>query len=482
LTSYEYINTVRDIFGFAIPDNRLPADRNSSHFKFASEAHAGVVVYDRLNEFLLLAEYVAENASASSYGCSSNCSNTQLRTLLEKAFRRAVDNDMLNEYVAFQSQYGREDLIASILLSPWFLYRTELGEWNATAEAYQLTDYEVATALSYQLWGTAPDSTLLTKARNGQLSTQAQIETEANRLMGNAKAAQHMVEFVKYYTNTQANLAEKPNLSLATIEAMEKERDQSVIYALTQGNATLDELYNPGYTYVNNTLANHYGLSGASSSAYSKVNTARNRGGLLHQGILQVHNSDFSATSLVKRGKMIRENLMCHALGVPSGVDPSDITLPQTPITTRERWDVITGQDASEGQCWTCHQLMNEPGSVLESFDAAGRYRTTEKAFNDTDVTLNIETQGVLRSNDATEILLSYNDARDLSQYLANNAVGQDCFVDNYVRFSTGYEVDNQFKSDVSQWQSAFRTDGDIWELVLNAINAESFLYKLDRN
>lgn len=481
LTSYEYLNTVEDVFGFTVPSERLPADRHASEFKYASEAHAGVVVYDRLNEFMLLAEYIAENASRSGYGCSANCSNTQLETLLEKAFRQSISSTVLNEYKAFQTQYGRQDMIASILLSPWFLYRSEIGEWNATEQAYQLNDYEVATALSYQLWGTSPDATLLQKASNGQLSTSAQIESQANAMIADARASEHLVEFVKYYTNTQANLAEKPNLSLSMIAAMETERAQSVINALTNGTATIDELYNPGYSYLNNALASHYGISGVNGSSFSKVTTNDSRGGLLHQGILQVHNSDFSATSLVKRGKMIRENLMCHEMGVPSGVDPATVTLPAEPISTRERWDAITGKDASEGQCWACHQLMNEPGSVLESYDAAGQFRTMEKAFNNSSVNVAIETAGVLSSNDATEILLSYTDARDLSEYLASSPVGRDCFVDNYVRFSTGYDVDNQFKADVDQWSNAFRDTGEIWPMVLDSVKADSFLYRTDR-
>jgi hypothetical protein len=482
LTSYEYLNTVQDVFGVTIPDSRLPADRQASGFKYASDAHSGIVVYDRLNEFLLLAEYVAEQANPSSYGCATACSDAQLLQLLSYAFRRNIDSAMLAEYKSFQSQYGRDDLIASILLSPWFLYRSELGQWDASKDSYQLDDFEVATALSYQLWGTTPNEALLAKAKNGLLSSASQIEAEAQSMMNDSKAAQHLVEFVKYYTNTQANIAEKPNLTLDMISAMETEREQSVIHALTTGSATMDELFNPGYTFVNASLSSHYNISGGSSNAFTKVNTPDQRGGLLHQGILQVHNSDFTATSLVKRGKMIRENLMCHEMGVPSGVDPSSVTLPSEPISTRERWDIITGPNASEGQCWSCHQLMNEPGSVLESFDAAGRYRVTEAAYNDASVSVSIETAGVLRSNDATELLLSYGDARDLSEYLAQSPVGMDCFVDNYARFTTGYEVDGQLKADFDQVAKDFRAGGEIWPMILNTVTAESFLYRTDRS
>ena len=125
---------------------------------------------------------------------------------------------------------------------------------------------------------------------------------------------------------------------------------------------------------------------------------------------------------------------------------------------------------------------MNEPGSVLESYDAAGQYRLTENAYNDENTNVSIATAGTLRSNDAAESLLLYSDVRDLSEYIANSPVGQDCFVDNYAKFTTGYEPDNLTEADLGRWQEGFRQDGKIWPMVLNSITSESFLYRNDRN
>ena len=191
------------------------------------------------------------------------------------------------------------------------------------------------------------------------------------------------------------------------------EQDRFIHNWLNDDDASFNKLFNPGYTFVNDTLAQHYDISVSQSSTH-KVNTQSNRGGLLHQGLTQIMNSDFTATSLVKRGKMVRENMLCHSMGVPSGVDPSVIELPNTAITTRERWDFITGPDASEGQCWECHQLMNEPGSSLEQFDAAGRYRTTEQDYNGSATQLILDVTGTLRDNSANP-LMQYENARELT-------------------------------------------------------------------
>ena len=103
-------------------------------------------------------------------------------------------------------------------------------------------------------------------------------------------------------------------------------------------------------------------------------------------------------------------------MGVPSGIDPDTISMPAYDYTTRERWDVITGPDASEGQCWQCHRLMNEPGSALEAYDQEGRYRTTEPAYNNPSVNLPLDMAGILRDNTGLSTLALYADSRDLTQ------------------------------------------------------------------
>ena len=213
-----------------------------------------------------------------------------------------------------------------------------------------------------------------------------------------------------------------------------------------------------------------------------KYNVDSLRGGLLHQGIFQVSNSDFSATSLVKRGKFIRENMLCHMMGTPSGVDPDTITLPEHPITTRERWDVITGPNASNGQCWQCHQLMNEPGSALENYDHAGRYRTEESAANDSSVALTIDASGILRDNSGFNTLTQYADARALSEYLAVSEQALSCFVDNAYRFTTGQQTDAQSEAAINALQQDFIIDGDIKTLFIELASSPAALYRSDRD
>ena len=262
---------------------------------------------------------------------------------------------------------------------------------------------------------------------------------------------------------------------------MQKEQEQAIAYWLGQGSGSFSELLNPGYTFVNSALASHYGISNVSGSALVKVETDDWRGGLLHQGYTQVMNSDFAATSLVKRGKMVRENLLCHDMGVPVGIDPASIELPSHAITTRERWNVITGPDASEGQCWQCHKLMNDPGSALENFDQAGRLRTTELAYNQPSVALAINASGILRDNSGATELSYFNDAREMTQFLAESEDALSCFANSYYRYSQGYWPDQGVEADADAQAGNFISNGNVKALVKATVLSTSFLYRVDR-
>lgn len=482
LTPYEYRNAVFDLTGVVIADEDLPKPHFNDEFKYPTQAELGLVLTEEALEFMRLAENIAAEADLSKLGCSAaGCSNNQISSALERLMRRAPEASEVSTFQSFNSTHGSRDMLASILMSPYFLYRTEIGEWNDAEQAYQLNDFEVASALSFQIFGSTPDSALLTAARNGQLRTAAQVESKAQQMLLDSRFAKHFSEFIRYYTKTYDEVADKPGLDQTLIAAMRSEQEKAVAYLLEQGSGTLNELFNPDYTFVNNVLGQHYGMAHSGSSSFAKVNTSAERGGILHQGILHVANSDFAATSLVKRGKMIRENMMCHTMGVPSGIDPDTIEMPNYAYTTRERWDIITGPDASEGQCWQCHRLMNEPGSALEAYDQEGRYRNNEPAYNNASISLAIDASGILRDNSGLANLALYADARELSQTLAGMDEVRDCFVESYMQYTSGHEPDSLVRPDQQVLSEQFVADGDIRALAMNVIKAESFLYRLER-
>ncbi|MDN3637648.1 DUF1588 domain-containing protein [Simiduia curdlanivorans] len=482
LTPYEFKNTVFDLTGVLLADDVLPKAHHDDDFKYPTQSAKGLVNYAGASRYMQLAEQIAASANLTKLGCSASaCTDAQLANAAEKLWRRSLTAAEQATQVQFYNSYGARDWLASMLLAPDFLYRSELGEWSADEQAYVLTSYEVATALSYQLWGTTPDAALLAAARSNSLQTSDAIGAKAEAMMADARFAQHFVDFIRYYTHTDGLPSEKTNLSSALIAAMEGEQERAVAFLLSEGSGSFAELFNPGYSFVNGTLASHYGIVGVTGSSFTKVATSDQRGGLLHQGFTQIMNSDFAATSLVKRGKMIRENLLCHDMGVPVGIDPATIEMPEHAITTRERWNVITGPDASEGQCWQCHKLMNEPGSALENFDQTGRYRSTEIAYNAPSVELAINASGILRSNDGDNELTYFNDARELTSFLAQSSEAKACFADSYYRYSAGHRVDAAVIAVGDEQADAFIASGNIKALVKSTLTSTAFQFRVDR-
>lgn len=482
LTPYEYANSVKTVLNVTVDQAQLPSARFDGHFKYPSQSSLGLVLSDEATAYQALAETIAQQASLTEPSCNTTtCVETAINQLGLMLFRQPLTSQQTQRYVDLYHNEDFESVATSMLMSPYFLYITELGQWDTSTESYRLNDYEVATLLSFSLWGTAPNAALLEKAANGQFNTDANVKAEASLMANDARFATHMAEFIRYYSNSYALVDEKPNLSSNVISAMEQEQKLAVEYLMQQGSGSFDELFNPNYSFLNNVLANHYGLTVAGSSL-QKTAVSQTRGGLLHQGIFQVVNSDFSATSLVKRGKVIRENFLCHMLGTPSGVDPDTIELPAHPITTRERWDIITGPEASGGQCWQCHQLMNEPGSALENYDHAGRYRDQETAFNDDSVALTIDASGILRDNTGFDTWANYANARELSEHLSSSEQALSCFVDNAYRFVSGEKADGTSAATLSSLQQNFTIDGDIKTLFIDLVTSPAALYRLDRD
>ena len=479
LTPSEYKNSIKDILNVDVAQSQLPKRVVSHEFKFDTDSHSGVMNYENVNNYLKLAQSIAQDFDFSNTSYNTNTQANYL-AIAKKVYRRVLTASETVTLTGVYNNSSIEDAMTVLLISPNFLYRHEIGEYDAENSAYKLNNFEVATALSYQIWGTTPNDWLMNLAENSELSTLEEIRAAAQTMTEQPQVTTNFVEFLNFYTKSYEELFEKPSLSQDVIDAMVSEREYATQYLLEEGSSNIDELFNPSYTFVNADLATHYQVN-SSSNSMVKINVDRNRGGLLHQGLTQIANSDFTSTSLVKRGKMIRENMMCHTMGVPSGVDPSDIELPDRDISTVERWDLITGETASEGQCWKCHQLMNEPGGALESFDAAGQYRTTEAAYNNSNAVVDIDASGILRNNTGFIELDTYQDTRDLSEFIANDDDLRACFVDNMYRFGFGQSVDSAVQESVDFTASKFVQSGNIKELIIDLVSSENFLYRSDR-
>lgn len=485
LTRYEYANSIKDLFGLSIDKQKLPKDKYEREFKFAGQSEQGVVLADDMKLYHAMAVEISQALNLENIGYGDNVDKGQFVAEMGlKIYRRPLSADELSRFTSFLNQYGARDLVASMLLSPNYLYRSELGKVTDQAGVYELSQYEIATALSYSFLGTTPSASLLAKAQRGELATDEQIVNEVADMLQSPRGIERFTDFIGYYVHTQVQeLPEKPGLSAEVVEAMVQEQVEFIRHFLTDGQGTVEELFNPNFTFVNGTLAQHYGIAGVTGDEFQKVTVDNGqRGGLLHQGLTQVVNSDYAATSLVKRGLMIRQNLLCRTIGVPVDVDPDSIELPDTPITTRERWDTINGEQASEGQCWQCHQFMNDTGASLENYSQTGQWRVQEQAYNDPSVTLAIDASGPLVDNTGSQVWLEFNNARDISAHFPTNATVLQCLADSYFRYAMGQEVNANSSAGVQEMTAQLEKTGSVREMLEVLATSQMFKFKKESN
>lgn len=477
LTRDEYANSVRDLFSAVVQQDALPADKSKGHFKYPGDADAGLIQAEDLKALYDVAWQVADGVD------TAWLEGQPTAQLGRRVFRRALTASEVQRYDALRTQEGDKALVAALLLSPNFLYRSELGEAPDGGDIYELNASERATALSYSLLGTTPSEALLVQAEQGQLQTAEQIGAAAQRMLASEQGQAQFNRFISYYLKTYRGAQEKPGLTPAVIDSMVQEQAQLVGQVLRDGGS-FNALFNPGYTFLDQRLAQHYGIAGVSGESMRKVSVDERRGGLLHLGMTQAVNSDYQVTSLVKRGIMIREQLLCREFGAPVEADPKEPAYPPRAISTRERWDLVNGQNASEGRCWQCHQYMNDTGSTMENYDASGRYRDVEQAYNHAQypVTMPINAAGPFISNTGLENWAQVNNLRDVAQLLPGNSTAQTCMADSYFRFMFGNKVSAGSVSTLKSASEALNANGSLIQMVRDLTTSPVFLNRQEEN
>jgi hypothetical protein len=366
--------------------------------------------------------------------------------------------------------------LAAMTVSPKFLYRTEMGA-QVAGKGYQLTQYEIAAALSYTYTGRGPDELLFDLADRGDLSSPSVRKIQAERLLNSEHAKKYLPEFFEPLVEvSDAKLEMKDGImSPDLIRDMKAEMELMLTDVVIKEKAGLDRLFNPGFSYLNTNLANHYGINaGSVGGTHSRVETNERQGGLLHLGIFHASNSSEVSTHLIRRARVVRENLLCKDLGTPVGVIPEQVIAPEL-ASSRDFWTVVNGPDS--GVCWNCHRYMNDIGFALDSFDIQGRYRTSEKVQGSgsragEEEVFDLVTQGLLTVG--TEEI-AFDDLRGLTQIMGKAPKVAECISSRYLQFARGYQVDS---SDPAYLKHVYDKDGRIIDLMVNQVILPSFTNK----
>jgi hypothetical protein len=283
---------------------------------------------------------------------------------------------------------GVRAALEAILASPYFIFRLEKAPTDArSGGTYRVADVDLASRLSFFLWGQPPDEELVAAAGRKELSTLAGLERQARRMLADPKASALAERFASQWLRLQD--VEKvrpdpnfyPNFDENIAEAMRNET--RLFFAnLVKDDRSLLDLLGADYTFLNERLAKHYGITGVSGPEFRRVPYPdATRRGILGHGSMLVQSSLANRTSPVLRGKWVMEVL----LGTPPPPPPPDVpdldaaagSKEGRLLTTRERMEV----HRTNATCNSCHRFMDPIGLALDNFDVTARWRTRENGM-----------------------------------------------------------------------------------------------------
>ena len=320
----------------------------------------------------------------------SACAETIFGTLARRAFRRPVDSDDLAAPLSFYNDArasggdfdrGIRDGLARILVSPSFLFRTELDPADTPAGGvHAISDVDLASRLSFFLWSSIPDDELLDLAENGRLREPVVLEAQVRRMTADERADALVANFTGQWLQLR-NLEQRavpdlllfPDFDDNLRKAFRRETELLFASVLRENRSTLD-LLDADYTFVNERLARHYGIPGVYGSRFRRVElTDPNRRGLLGHGSILSLTSAASRTSPIIRGKYVLANLLNSPPPPPPPVVPAleDSAPKDRPSTVREQLEL----HRANPQCASCHDNIDPIGFALENFDAVGQWQ-----------------------------------------------------------------------------------------------------------
>ena len=375
-----------------------------------------------------------------------SCGEQIVRRLGLRAYRRPLTDEDERELMSFFDQgvaeggfeVGVRTALEAVLASPHFVFRVERQPPDVRpGQSYLLGDTELASRLSFFLWGAPPDAELVQLASQGRLRDPKILEAQARRLLSDPRGADALAtRFAAQWLRLQDLDKMQPDAywfpNYTEQLASDMRRETQLFFAnLVREDRSVLELYNADYTFVNERLAKHYGISGVVGDEFRRIEYPdETRRGLLGHGSVLVETSLGNRTSPVLRGKWVMEVL----LGTPPPPPP-----PGTPdleetasteggrrLTTRERME----RHRASPTCNACHQYMDPIGLALDNFDVTGKWRIRENGMP-------LDTRG--NFYDGTPI----SSPSDLTQTLLRRPIALlRNFTDNLLAYAIGRQVE----------------------------------------
>ena len=405
LNREEYRNTIRDLLAVDFSAEDFPSDETA--YGFDTIADVLTIQPLLMERYLAAADEIVTKLLAGgkksppgeSYrrfftkqpelGSEAKVARELLSAFLPRAYRRPVPqteierfgklvDGALAEKAPFTEAMGVA--VQAVLCSPNFLFRWELDpDALKPGSVRNLNDYEVAARLSYFLWSSLPDAQLTDLAAKGELLKGDTLRREVTRMLADWRAQAFVRNFSSQWLQIRAvdevEIDEKkfPKFSGKLRDSM-KEETRLVFDAIVREDHSIFDLVDADFTFVNQQLAEHYGLTGVQGAGFRRVKipSGSPRGGVLGQGSVLLATSMPTRTSPVVRGKWVLEQM----LGTPPPPPPANVPpLEETKVDKDASLRVRLEQHRANPDCAVCHAKIDPVGFTLENFDAIGSWR-----------------------------------------------------------------------------------------------------------
>jgi len=331
--------------------------------------------------------------TAATSQASSQRARTLIGRFLPRAYRRPVTAEEVTRYGAiFDKAIAQRKtptdafrhMFKAVLLSPNFLFRIEEDRAAAgSRKPYRVSDYELASRLSFFLWASIPDPELIAAAQ-GKLSDPAVLDAQVRRMLADPKAKALSEEFATQWLRLKKLAEARPTTEFFPTfndELKDAMRLEAMLFfdALRTENRPITSLLDADFTFVNEPLAEHYGLPGIKGAQMQRVvlKPEQHRGGLLGMGSVLAMTSHTFRTSPTQRGKYVLEVV----LGTPPPPPPNNVGQIDDAAAKGEvkSFREQLAQHAMDANCAGCHARIDPLGFALDSYDAVGRWRESTK-------------------------------------------------------------------------------------------------------
>jgi hypothetical protein len=405
------------------------------------------------------------------------CFQQFVQTIGKRALRRPLASDEIAAYMTLQSYSTEQNayvatdfytgvalVIKAFLQDPEFLYRIEVGTPTADGKTLALSGNELATRMSYLLWGTMPDDQLLSDADAGKLTAGPSRADVATRMLQDPRAKMLMHRFHAMWLGYRA-IPQSAQL----VAEFQKETDALIDRVIFDRQESYLQLFLENETYLDDTLADHYQLPHPPNGMGWVSYDGTGRAGILSHGSVLSAFSKFTDTSPTQRGILVRNRLMCQTIAPPPPTVNTDKPPPGTmdAVCKKDRYL----EHSQSPSCHACHSQMDPIGFGLENYDISGVFRTHDDGLPQ----CIIDGQGELPGYG------TFSGPKALAQKLVDNDLVSPCVVKQFVTFAIGRPPLDTESPALDAFKTSFASNDHAFaSLMVDIIRSDAFALRME--